>query len=567
MQDNDTIIAMIHDIAKASDEKQVLSLLFKYSKGKERTYSKSFVLENYRRLKENGKLGLNDVEEKVFLNNIKTKKVRTLSGVTPLTVLTKPYPCPGTCIFCPNDVRMPKSYLSSEPGAQRAHDNKFDPYFQTYNRLVSYEKTGHAVSKIELIILGGTWTAYPESYRVWFVKRCFDAMNDFVPGTGLDYLKSDKDFPYEEEKLSGFDGNYNSIVGKASRKIAETSSWGSLEEAHSINVNALCKCTGLVIETRPDEITKEELIKIRKLGVTKVQMGVQSLDDKVLKLNKRGHSVAQTSEAFKLLRSAGFKIHIHWMPNLYGSDPDKDIKDFRKLFSNSKFRPDEIKIYPCSLIENTELMYLYEQGLWKPYTQEELLKVFRDILPLVPRYCRVTRVVRDISGDDIVAGNRKTNFRQIAENDLAQGGQRLTEIRSREIKDSKVAPGDLNYRVTDYKTSTGREHFMEFVTDEDKIAGFLRLSLPSEEAIIPELEDSAIIREIHVYGESIAVGLDADGKAQHSGLGKKLTEAAKNTARLAGYKKLSVISSIGTRGYYSKLGFAQGPLYQHLELK
>ncbi|KKT12233.1 MAG: hypothetical protein UV89_C0002G0006 [candidate division WWE3 bacterium GW2011_GWB2_43_22] len=567
--DSPKMISMIRDISKAATEKEVLKVLFSNSRGLDDTFSKTTLLEEYRKLKEGGKLVLTSKYEDRFLENIKTKKVRTMSGVTPITVLTKPYPCPGKCIFCPSDVRMPKSYLSSEPGAQRAHDNKFDPYYQTYNRLVAYEKTGHPVSKIELIVLGGTWTSYPEAYQLWFIKRCFDAMNDFKPGAGSPYLIVKAELPYDEKKLVNMTGTYNAVVGlsRNDKKTAgEDSTWEELFASHAKNVNALCKCTGLVIETRPDEITKDEIVRMRRLGATKVQIGIQSLNDRVLKLNKRGHTAAKTTEAFSLLREAGFKIHAHWMPNLYGSDPAADIKDFSKLFSDKKFRPDELKIYPCSLVEDTELMEHYKTDAWKPYTEKELLHVFKSILPTVPRYCRVTRVVRDISGLDIVAGNKKTNFRQIAEADLEKDKTKLKEIRSREIRDKKVNREDLFYKETTYLTDGTKEYFLEFVTEDDRIAAFLRLSLPERSAKVEEISGSAVIREIHVYGGSVVVGTGEEGKAQHVGLGKELIKKASNISRGAGFKRLSVISSVGTRGYYTGIGFTQGALYQHLKL-
>ncbi|KKS31196.1 hypothetical protein A2380_03275 [candidate division WWE3 bacterium RIFOXYB1_FULL_43_24] len=567
--DSSKMIPMIRDIAKAADEKEVLKILFSNSKGLDDTYSKTTLLEVYRNLKDSGKLVLTAKTEKQFLDNIKTKKIRTMSGVTPITVLTKPYPCPGKCIFCPGDIRMPKSYLSSEPGAQRAHDNKFDPYYQTYNRLVAYEKTGHPVSKIELIVLGGTWTSYPEAYQLWFIKRCFDAMNDFKPEHNVSYLVPKTDLPYDEKKLVNTTGTYNSIVGLSrndKKRSSEDSTWEELFASHAKNVGALCKCTGLVIETRPDEISKDEVVRIRRLGATKVQIGIQSLNERVLKMNKRGHTAAKTAEAFSLLREAGFKIHAHWMPNLYGSDPESDIKDFSKLFTDKRFRPDELKIYPCSLVEGTELMKLHETGEWRPYTERELLHVFKKILPAVPRYCRVTRVVRDISGIDIVAGNKKTNFRQIAEAELEKDKTELEEIRSREIKDKKINREDLVYKETVYSTAGTKEYFLEYVTEDDKIAGFLRLSLPERRAKVTEIADSAIIREIHIYGGSVVVGHGEEGKAQHVGLGKELIKKASNISSGAGFKRLSVISSVGTRGYYASIGFTQGALYQHLEL-
>ncbi len=560
------IIKEIADNTTITDRK-LLKILFKNSKGNSSTASKSVVLEEYKKLKRSGKLVLTKIQEQNFLNNIKRKEVRTVSGVTPVTVLTKPFACPGQCIFCPNDVKMPKSYLSSEPGAQRAYDNKFDPYYQTFNRLVAFNKIGHPTGKVEIIVLGGTWNSYPKEYQRWFVKRCFEALNDFDPSLNPDALKPLVDMPFDEAKIIDASGSYNKIVGLALDKIVaqkETCTWDGLEEVHEKNVNALSRCTGLVIETRPDEINEETVVELRRLGATKVQLGVQSLNDNVLKMNKRGHDSAQTALAFKLLRDAGFKIQIHWMPNLYGATPEADIKDFDTLFDDWRFIPDELKVYPCSLIEGTELMSYYNSGSWKPYTREELLKVLKNILAKVPRFSRVTRMIRDISSDDIFAGNKTTNFRQIVEKQLAEENIKINEIRSREIKDNKVNRSDLELRKTFYETATTKECFLEYTTPKDLIAGFLRLSFPKQPRFIDEVKDSAMIREIHIYGESIEVGEKSVGEAQHLGLGKALIKEAAKMAREAGFKDLAVISAVGTRGYYAKNGFIEGTLFQHM---
>jgi len=448
------------------------------------------------------------------------KKTRTISGVTPVAVLTKPYPCPGECIFCPNEKGMPKSYLASEPGAQRAVANKFDPYLQVFNRLKALKNIGHPVDKVELIILGGSWSAYPKDYQVWFVKRCFDAMNDF----------------------SG------SRPTRARPGV-------SLSRVQRINEKAESRCVGLAVETRPDLITQKEIIRIRKLGATKVQIGIQSLDDKVLKLNKRGHTTKETTEAIGLLRSAGFKIHVHWMPNLYGSSVEKDIKDFQKLFNDKKYKPDELKIYPCSLLKSAELMSYYKKGLWKPYTKKELLRVLAKVFELTPRYCRITRVIRDIPSPEIVVGNKKTNFRQIVEEYLRSKNIKSEDIRAREIRDKRVSFKDLKLNIVKYNTSVSREYFLEYITDKDEIVGFLRLSLS---------KDTAMIREVHVYGQSMEIGKKREGKAQHVGLGKSLIKKALEIAKENSFRKVLVISSVGTREYYRKLGFKDDGLYQSI---
>ena len=381
------------------EEEKVSKVIYKNPDENGEIFSKGRILKIYSELKKLGIKDLPEADEKKLLLALKMKKTRTMSGVTPVTVLTKPYECPGRCIYCPYDKNMPKSYLSSEPGAQRALSNNFDPYLQTFNRLVAYNNIGHPTDKVELIILGGTWSYYPENYQIWFVKRCFDALNDFdqfnncSPINPKNYLSEEIDY-----------------------------SWDDLFKTHQKNENAKSRCIGLVVETRPDYVTEEEIIKMRKLGATKVQIGVQSLDDKVLSVNNRGHNVSQTKKAFELLRMGGFKIHAHWMANLYGSDVKKDIEDFKKLFDGTFFKPDELKIYPCSLIEGTKLMDFYKRGEWKPYTDAELLEVLQNCLVNTPRFCRVTRVVRDISSDDIVCGNKKTNFRQIVDADIKKKG-------------------------------------------------------------------------------------------------------------------------------------------------
>lgn len=560
--------------------KKVEKVFFKNPSETEGILSKSAVLLAYKELKKSGEIKLSQKDEKKLLNQIRMKKIRSLSGVTPVTVLTKPFPCPGKCIFCPNDVRMPKSYLSDEPGAQRAEANRFDPYLQTFNRLVALRNMGHPTSKIELIILGGTWSHYPETYQIWFVKRCFDAMNDFGNSKTTEMIQPKDAQPYDEDLLEDIKGEvmektYNKVVAKAlqarvSEALGEKATWRELFDSHKLNESAKTKCIGLVIETRPDELTIPEIIRIRKLGATKVQIGIQSLNDDVLQKNKRGHDSDQTRTAINFLRQAGFKIHAHWMPNLYGSTPALDKEDFKLLFSDKNIRPDELKVYPCSLIASAELMKFYKEGLWAPYTEEQLLDVFETVYSETPRYCRLTRIIRDIPGTDIVVGNKKTNFRQIAEEYLSEKGIVSKDIRAREIKDSKLKKKDLSFRVTEYETGVSKEQFMEFVTPDDKIVAFLRLSMPTAPAFIAELRKSAVIREIHVYGESIEVGQKKSGKAQHLGLGKELIKAVAKVAKKNKYRKLSVISSIGTREYYEKNGFKflrnTIGLYQHKKL-
>ena len=324
-----------------------------------------------------------------------------------------------------------------------------------------------------------------------------------------------------------------------------------------------------MIETRPDHISEEEVIRVRRLGCTKVQIGFQSLNDRVLDMNKRGHDVAATRRAIKLLRKAGFKIHAHWMPNLYGSTPRDDLDDYERLFGDADFRPDELKIYPCSLIESAELMQQYQAGDWQPYSHDELLDLLVDCFKRTPEYCRLTRVIRDIPGTDIVDGNKVTNFRQLVERELEQRGERSVDIRAREIGVKRVSEADLHLDRRSYESSIGEEIFLQYITEERDIAGFLRLSLPSasEEPLTEELRGAAMIREVHVYGLALGIGSALAGRAQHVGLGRRLIETAAEIAAARGFRRLAVISSIGTREYYRKRGFRDGELYQIRDLE
>ena len=593
----DTLVAILRQVIQmpqAPTPEQMTALLRRFPRPDSRAlYSRAQLVAAYRAFA--GQDGLPDFSEDV-LKRLRRKPVRTSSGVTPVTVMTKPFPCPGTCIFCPNDVRMPKSYLSDEPGAMRAEQNSFDPYLQTYSRLTAYRNTGHPTDKIEVIVLGGTWSFYPETYQIWFIKRIFDALHDFSHGVSRVIeveagLRAASQLHPEQNtanvQLHGTDLilTYNQAVQalyhdemRRSRELAsaisdgtrprgpvdEFATWDELEAAHHANESAPCRSVGLVIETRPDHIDADEVLRIRRLGCTKVQIGFQSLNDDVLRLNKRGHDVAATRRAVRLLRKAGFKIHAHWMPNLYGSSPALDVEDYARLFDDPDFRPDELKIYPCSLIASAELMQEYEAGRWRPYTHDELLEVLVACFQRTPEYCRLTRVIRDIPSTDIVTGNQMTNFRQVVEQALAQRGGKSRDIRAREVRFDTVDVDALTLDTVSYRGACSDELFLQYINDARDIAGFLRLSLPDadEPPLTGELAGAAVIREVHVYGQAVGLGETHEGRAQHVGLGTRLIEQAADMARSRGYARLAVISAVGTRAYYRKRGFADGHLYQ-----
>ncbi len=603
------LVPVLTEVAAAESwsAKDLARILNKYPKPDSGIFSKEILVQAYRKLA--GTHGLPPYKDEV-MQRLQMKPTRTGSGVTPVTVLTKPFPCPGKCIFCPNDIRMPKSYLSDEPGAQRAERNSFDPYLQTYNRLQAFQNIGHQIDKVELIILGGTWSYYPEAYQIWFIKECFRALNDY--GEKIDDRERIENYYHEmRERLKEVEtaikhrpvpGNnpvinkqamqayqvhgeelsksYNQTVSEmyvAPEKIGgfdqyQTADWSSLEAEQHRNETAISRNVGLVIETRPDNISEAEVLRIRRLGCTKTQIGFQSLNDAVLDLNKRGHDVAATRRAVKLLRQAGFKIHAHWMPNLYGSSVEIDKGDYDILFNDLDFKPDELKIYPCSLIESAELMQYYQRGEWKPYSEPELLDILTYCLTHTPPFCRLTRVIRDIPSTDIVVGNKKTNFREIAEKKLTELGEKSSDIRAREIRKQEVSAEDLELNLVKYETSVSHEIFLQYIVKESgkppeqsKIAAFLRLSIPTVPNFIDELKDGAIIREIHVYGQTVGIGKKTEGKAQHLGLGQKLIDEAVKLTKEAGLRKLAVISAIGTREYYRKRGFTKGSLYQFLD--
>jgi elongator complex protein 3 len=581
------------------NKKKLAQIVKKYPKSPGKLFTKFELISAYRNLA--GAHGLEEQQPQI-MRWLRKKPIRTSSGVAPVTVLTKPFPCPGKCIFCPSDIRMPKSYLADEPGAQRAERNYFDPYLQTYNRLQALDEIGHNVDKAELIILGGTWSYYPEQYQIWFIKECFRALNEYGNQDGrnkvlLHYEQMNKKLQQmnahflssdpEENKLSlkekeiegeSLEKTYNQTISEvytAPEKIGgfdqyQTANWEELEGLQKINETAAQRCVGLVVETRPDNISEEEIIRIRRLGATKAQIGFQSLNDVVLEKNKRGHDVAATKKAVKLLRSAGFKIHAHWMANLYGSDVEGDKKDYDKLFNDENFRPDELKVYPCSLLSSAELMQYHQDGRWQPYSYEELLEVLSHALINTPEYCRLTRVVRDIPSTDIVKGNKKTNFRQIAQQHLDKTGKQTRDIRAREIRHQKFDEDEVQLTEANYQTSVGEERFLQFVVPQSngpsKIVAFLRLSLPQKKSFIKELGNSAVIREIHVYGQAVKIGKKGQLRPQHLGFGTRLIQKAKEMASERGYKKLAVISGVGTREYYRKKGFKDGKLYQFMTL-
>jgi len=427
-------------------------------------------------------------------------------------VITKPYPCPGKCLYCPDEIDMPKSYLANEPACMRAVLTKFDPFKQVDARLKSLKMTGHTTDKIELIVLGGTWSTYPKKYQNWFLRRCFDACNG-IP------LKS-------------------------------------LKIAQKANECAKNRIIGLTLETRPDYIDKNEIKRIRDLGCTRVELGIQSIYEDILKKNRRGHGLKEIINATKLLKDAGFKITYHMMPNLPGSNLKKDEQMFKKLFSDSDFRPDQLKIYPCAVLETAPLYKIWKQGKYEPYTEKQLIDLLIKIKEKIPPYVRIIRIIRDIPSQSIVAGNKVSNLREIIASIMREKGKKCKCIRCREIRNSKFKIQNSKSIRRDYGASGGKEIFLSFEdTKNDKILAFLRLRITNSWTL-PILKNSALIRELHTYGQTVPVSEKIKNAQQHQGLGKKLMMMGEKIAKQEfGFKKIAVISGIGVRDYYRKLGY------------
>jgi len=485
--------------------------------------TKAEILALYRELVEEGVEPVNVLAERA-LRKLKTK---SNSGIAVVSLLTKPFPCPGRCTYCPTEENMPKSYLSKEPAAARALMNDFDPYLQITNRLKALEMNGHPIDKIEMIVIGGTWSFYHPVYQEEFLIGCYRACNDY--GTGDD-----------------------SRTEKYMDRLAY------LLLLQDRNERAKSRIIGLSIETRPDYITDFEIERLRALGVTKAEIGVQHLDDDVLKLTKRDMKIERVKTATEKLRNAGFKMVYHMMPNLPGSTKERDIAMFGELFSGEDFQPDMLKIYPCMVLEHSELYETWKKGDFTVWSDEELIEVMRGAKKFVPPYVRILRVYRDIPASYIKAGSTISNLRQVMDEDMKKNGWHCHCIRCREIREGEVNADDFTLSRIEYRTKTGTELFLSWEnTKKRKLAAFTRLRLPDNngnDAILPVLRGAALIRELHTYGRHTPIG-GAGEQSQHVGFGRRLLAEVEHIAKDAGYTKLAVISGIGVREYYRKLGY------------
>ena len=451
---------------------------------------------------------------------------RTLSGVTPVAVMTFSG-CPHSgCIYCPRGKDAAQSYTGHEPAAMRAKQNHFDPWDQVKSRLRQYEEIGHPTDKCELILMGGTFLSEKEEYKHHFVKRCYEAFND------------------QESNC--------------------------LEDAKKVNETAKHRIVGLTIETRPDWAKEKHVKEMLSYGCTRVELGVQTLSDSIYEKVNRGHTVQDVIEATTTCRNAGLKIVFHMMPGLF-QNKEQDIKTFKQLFNDSQFRPDMLKIYPTMVMANTKLYDMWEQGNFKPYSAEEAADVISEIYREIPKYVRVMRIQRDIPTPLVIDGVKKSNLRQLVEQQCNIKKIKINEIRAREIgisqrdnktnsemknsemknsemknsemKNSKMKNSEMKLNIIKYEANEGQEYFISFEDNNERLAGFIRLRLC----------DKAIVRELHVYGSEVKLG--EQGTTQHQGYGKKLLDKAEQICKEHEFKELYIIAGVGVRQYYYGLGY------------
>ncbi|MFA5176042.1 MAG: tRNA uridine(34) 5-carboxymethylaminomethyl modification radical SAM/GNAT enzyme Elp3 [Candidatus Nanoarchaeia archaeon] len=502
--------------------------------------------------------------------DIITKPTRTISGVAPIAVMTKPFECPhvksgvGPCIMCPGGPKsffgdIPQSYTGKEPATMRAVRNKFDPYLQVFNRLEQYVLLNQNFDKVEIIVMGGTFPSYPEKYQKEFVYYIFKALNDF---SKMFFVKDKFDF-VKFKKFFELPGNVHDIkrAKKVQVKVLKLKGKSTLEKEQLKNEIAKVRCVGLTIETRPDFATLKQGNSMLALGCTRVELGLQSIYNDVLDKINRGHKVEDTIFAIKTLKDIGFKINLHVMLGLPGSDKKRDIKMLKELFSNDDFKPDMLKIYPCMVLKGTKLYNLWKSSKFKAITTEQAAEEISELKKIIPEYCRIMRIQRDIPIYVTESGVGVSNLREYVHDLCNEKGIKCKCIRCREIRNQEIKNPEL--KVFEYSASKGKEFFIS-LNEEDKLIGFCRLRLPSDFLRKEITKDSALIRELHVYGKSIQIG--KSGKVQHHGFGKQLLQKAEEIALENNKSKMVIISGIGVREYYKKQGYKKEGPYMIKEL-
>ncbi len=451
---------------------------------------------------------------------LRIKPTRTISGVAVVAAMTSPESCPhGKCIYCPGgmDNNSPQAYTGHEPAALRGRNNNYDPYSIVFNRLKQLDTIGHDTSKVDLIIMGGTFTARSREYQESYIKGCFDAMNMHVSGT--------------------------------------------LDEAMLENETAARRCIGLTVETKPDWFFEKEIDTALSYGTTKVELGVQLLDERVLRINGRGHGIGEIVRSTGLSRDAGLKIVYHLMPGMYGSTIDDDMKSFDRMISDASFKPDMLKIYPTLVVKGTALYRLWKQGKYMPMDTETASDLIVNFMGKMPPWIRVQRMQRDIPVEFIEAGVKRSDIHNIVDDKLRERGIKTMEIRTREVGKAVSDSGRMELVRRDYAAAGGTEVFLSFEND-DHIFGFLRLRKPSENAHRTEMKESAVIREIKVLGEVVPVGAHSDNRWQHRGLGRRLMSNAESIVREEwGLPRILVISGVGVREYFRKIGYTRAGPY------
>lgn len=486
---------------------------------------------------------------------IKIKPTREQSGVSVVAIMTKPFPCPhGKCTMCPGGKTVPQSYTGEEPATRRAIRNNYDAYLQVFNRLEQYILIGQQPEKIELILMGGTFPSFPANYQTTFIKDAMNAMNDF----GKLFIKKDKiDFNkffkfFELNTIN--DKNRYELINNKIRKL-KAKNKDNLKKSQDKNEKAEVRCIALVIETRPDYCKQIHINKMLAQGCTRVELGVQSIYPKVLNKIKRGHSLQDSIEATQLMKDSGLKVGYHIMPGAPGSSVKEDLEMFKELFKNQDYKPDALKIYPCMVMPNTELFEDYKKGLYKPLTTERAAKLVAKAITYIPEYCRIMRVQRDIPTFMTHAGVDKTNLRQYVDKHLKS---KPRDIRSRQIRTEKITKPIL--KRIDYNASNGKEIFLS-IEDNDKLIGFLRLRITKNSKRKEITKNSAIVRELHIYSNVEKIGESTKKSHQHKGFGKQLLKEAEKIAKKEFNKdKLVIISGIGVKEYYYKLGYnKEGP--------
>jgi len=460
-----------------------------------------------------------------FEKILRLKPMRTASGVSPVAVMTSPADCPhGVCIYCPGGMKnhSPQSYTGQEPAALRAGEHGFDPFLQTENRLQQYTEIGHPTDKIDLIIMGGTFTSRSIEYQDLFINGCFNALN---------------------ERISG-----------------------GLKTAHLLNESATHRCVGLTIETRPDRCMAPEIDQILRLGGTRVELGVQTTFDHILESVNRGHTTIETRKSTKLIKDAGLKLLFHMMPGLPGTTTEMDLSSFKELFENSEYRPDMLKIYPTLVVRGTELYEIWRRGEYHPLETEDAVSLLKDVKKLIPRYVRIQRIQRDIPARLIEAGVRKSNLRQLVQQALEAEGDRCRCIRCREVGHNDRKVDSIELYDMEYDSSGGKEVFLSLEDRKNEVLiGFLRLRFPSQDSENGKL-NRAIVRELRIMGQEVPIGEREEDRYQHTGYGRKLLERAEEIARQAGVGNMIVTSGVGVRPYYRKFGYERSGFYMEKEL-